>query len=163
MHFARLTKLALITTFAATMATQAFAVDATANMALNVRTGPGTNYAIVDALYAGEVVDVTGCQGGWCTISHSGPDGWVSANYLSQVNYGGSINSGSTYSGSTTSNDAATAAAVIGILGIGALLIGGAIASSNDHPHNPRPPRSRICAWGFHWVGPMPGGHCVPN
>ena len=160
MQFAKLTKLALISTFAATMATQAFAVDASATTALNVRTGPGTGYTIVDALYSGEVVEVTGCQNGWCSISHSGPDGWVSANYLSQIN-----GTGQTYQRPNThssANDAAAAAAVVGILGIGALLIGSAIADSNSGSHNPPPPprhHPRSCAPGYHWFG----RHCVPN
>jgi uncharacterized protein YraI len=60
----------------------ALAAPAEATSAVNVRTGPGTSYRVVDQLYAGENVDVHGCRGGWCEVSHSGPDGWVSANYL---------------------------------------------------------------------------------
>jgi uncharacterized protein YraI len=51
---------------------------------VNVRTGPGTGYTKVDTLSRGEQVQIGQCQGGWCYVSHSGPDGWVSANYLSQ-------------------------------------------------------------------------------
>lgn len=61
----------------------ALAVPAQATGAVNVRTGPSTSYAIVDQLYAGEAVDVTQCQSGWCYIQHTGADGWVSGNYLS--------------------------------------------------------------------------------
>ncbi len=159
MQFAKLTKLALISTFAATMATQAFAIDASATTAVNVRAGPSTGYSVVDALYSGEVVQVAGCQNGWCSISHNGPDGWVSANYLSQIN-----GMGQTYprpNTNSSANDAATAAAVIGILGIGALVIGSAIANSNAQNHNPPPPHHhhRSCAPGYHWFG----RHCVPN
>lgn len=64
----------------------ALAVPAQATGAVNVRTGGGTSYAIVDQLYAGEQVDVVQCQGGWCYITHNGPDGWVSGNYLSTNN-----------------------------------------------------------------------------
>jgi hypothetical protein len=60
----------------------ALAVDGVATGAVNVRTGPGPSYAKVDTLYAGEEVDVGQCQGSWCYITHSGPDGWVSKNYL---------------------------------------------------------------------------------
>jgi uncharacterized protein YraI len=60
----------------------ALAAPAEATSAVNVRTGPGTSYRVIDQLYAGEDVDVHGCRGGWCEVSHSGPDGWVSANYL---------------------------------------------------------------------------------
>lgn len=51
--------------------------------ALNVRSGPGTQYGVVDALYSGEPVTVGECQGsGWCRIEHDGRDGWVSSRYL---------------------------------------------------------------------------------
>lgn len=61
----------------------ALAVEAEAKSAVNVRTGPGTSYGIVDQLTAGEVVEITECSpNGWCFVEHSGPDGWVSANYL---------------------------------------------------------------------------------
>lgn len=64
---------------AATVAVEAFATGS-----VNVRRGPGTGYGVVDQLYRGESVDVRGCTGGWCRVEHSGPDGWVSANYLSR-------------------------------------------------------------------------------
>ncbi|WP_152558359.1 SH3 domain-containing protein, partial [Devosia sp. LC5] len=49
---------------------------------VNVRQGPGTNYAVVDVARAGTRVDVQRCQGSWCYIAKAGPDGWVSARYL---------------------------------------------------------------------------------
>ena len=62
----------------------ASATEATATTALNVRTGPNAGFPVVDTLTPGEVVDVTECQSnGWCYITHSGPDGWVSSTYLS--------------------------------------------------------------------------------
>jgi uncharacterized protein YraI len=61
----------------------ALADPAQATGAVNVRSGPGVGYSIVDQLYPGENVDVGRCDGGWCFVDHSGPDGWVSANYLS--------------------------------------------------------------------------------
>ena len=60
----------------------AFATPGQATAAVNVRSGPGTQYGIVAALSPGESVDVQQCQGSWCYIDHSGPDGWVSANFL---------------------------------------------------------------------------------
>lgn len=75
---------AIFSILASTVA--AMAVPATATGAVNVRTGPSTSYAIVDQLYAGENVEVTQCQSGWCYVQHSGPDGWVSGNYLSIAN-----------------------------------------------------------------------------
>jgi hypothetical protein len=59
------------------------AIGAQATASVNVRSGPGTQYGVVDTLYPGENVDVDGCRSsGWCLIEHSGPDGWVSARYL---------------------------------------------------------------------------------
>lgn len=62
----------------------ALADPAQATAAVNVRSGPGTGYGVVDTLYPGESVDVGNCQGGWCYIQHNGPAGWVSANYLDE-------------------------------------------------------------------------------
>lgn len=78
-HFAALVLLAI-----GGIASIGGALGAQATAAVNVRSGPGTGYAAVDVLYAGEQVDVEGCTAtGWCSIIHVGPDGWVSARYLS--------------------------------------------------------------------------------
>ena len=62
-------------------ASAAMATEATTSV--NVRSGPGTAYTVVDVLYAGEPVTVHECaSSGWCLIAHSGPDGWVSSRYL---------------------------------------------------------------------------------
>ena len=61
----------------------AWAAPGTATSNVNVRSGPGTGYAVVDTLRRGEQVDVQRCQGSWCYIVKRGSDGWVSANYLS--------------------------------------------------------------------------------
>ena len=59
------------------------AEDAVATTELNVRSGPGTGFAIVDVLEDGEQVTMSECQtSGWCYVTHDGPDGWVSASYL---------------------------------------------------------------------------------
>jgi uncharacterized protein YraI len=50
---------------------------------VNVRSGPGTGYAVVDTMRTGQQVDVQQCQGSWCYVVKPGPDGWVSSNYLS--------------------------------------------------------------------------------
>jgi uncharacterized protein YgiM (DUF1202 family) len=64
-------------------AAAAFATEAQATTAVNVRAGPGTGYAVVDTLTPGEIVDATECRSnGWCYITHPGPDGWVSGTYL---------------------------------------------------------------------------------
>ena len=73
-----LATLAVLATTAAASAAPAFA---TSNV--NVRSGPGTGYGVVDALRRGERVDIQYCRGSWCFVQKRGPDGWVSANYLS--------------------------------------------------------------------------------
>ena len=64
-----------------TLASSGFAAEA--SRYVNVRSGPGTSYRVVDALNRGEHVNVRKCRSsGWCYITHPGPDGWVSARYL---------------------------------------------------------------------------------
>lgn len=76
--------LALVATTAAATAAPAYA---TSNV--NVRSGPSTGYSVVDTLRRGERVDVQQCRGSWCYVEKRGPDGWVSANYLSRGGHGG--------------------------------------------------------------------------
>jgi uncharacterized protein YraI len=59
---------------------------AVATSSVNVRTGPGTGYRIVDTLRPGERVAINGQSAGWCRVSKSGPDGWVSCAYLTNGN-----------------------------------------------------------------------------
>ena len=74
--------------------TGAFAAAGVATSAVNVRTGPGTGYAIVDTLFAGESVEIGECQSGWCYVDQDGPDGWVSASYLQPAGGSGSGTTG---------------------------------------------------------------------
>jgi hypothetical protein len=73
--------LATLAVLATTAAVSAAPAIATGNV--NVRSGPGTGYAVIDALRRGERVDIQYCRGSWCFVEKRGPDGWVSANYLS--------------------------------------------------------------------------------
>jgi len=82
--------LATTTIASATSIVSTANIPAYAKSAVNVRTGPSTSYTRVDTLHRGENVTVRECQNGWCYIDHSGPDGWVSANYLGQRSGGGS-------------------------------------------------------------------------
>lgn len=50
---------------------------------VNVRSGPGTNYAVIDTAVRGTQVDVQQCQGSWCYVVKPGTDGWISSTYLS--------------------------------------------------------------------------------
>ena len=74
--------LATLAMLATTAAASAAPAVATGNV--NVRSGPGTGYGVVDALRRGDRVDVQYCRGSWCFVEKRGPDGWVAANYLSQ-------------------------------------------------------------------------------
>jgi len=65
----------------------ALAAPAYATSTVNVRSGPGTGYGQVDVLRPGESVDIDYCRGSWCFVNKSGPDGWVSASYLSRGGY----------------------------------------------------------------------------
>ncbi|MGJ8528998.1 SH3 domain-containing protein [Maritalea sp.] len=87
MDFRKLTKIAALATMGIVItASSAFAFAAKSTAALNIRSGPGTGYDVVDALYKGEEVNVQKCTNSkkWCYIVHSGPDGWVSGKYLAQ-------------------------------------------------------------------------------
>jgi len=50
---------------------------------VNVRSGPGTGYAVVTAIPSGTQVDVQRCDGGFCYIEGRRVSGWISAQYLS--------------------------------------------------------------------------------
>jgi uncharacterized protein YraI len=64
-----------------------YAAAAYATGTVNVRQGPGTGYGVVDVLRRGEAVEIERCRGSWCFVRKSGPDGWVSANYLGRDRY----------------------------------------------------------------------------
>jgi N-acetylmuramoyl-L-alanine amidase len=50
---------------------------------LNMRSGPGTNYRIIQRLYAGQGVNDTGSNGNWLRVQLAdGSTGWVSSRYL---------------------------------------------------------------------------------
>lgn len=82
MSLKRITTALTATATAVLLATSA-ASAAQATGSVNVRSGPGTSFGVVDSLSAGESVDVGECRSnGFCYITHSGPDGWVSSRYL---------------------------------------------------------------------------------
>lgn len=55
---------------------------ATVTNDLNLRSGPGTNYRVIDTMPGGAYVDVIGCTGNWCRVSWHGRVGYASASYL---------------------------------------------------------------------------------
>ena len=68
--------------------------------ALNVRSGPGTNYASLGLLQRGTSVTVESVSGGWAQISYNGKTAYVSAEYVSmsasQPSDGGQTTGGET-------------------------------------------------------------------
>ena len=60
----------------------AFAATAFATNNVNVRSGPGGGYDVVDNLRRGERVEIDRCRGSWCLVYNNSIEGWVSANYL---------------------------------------------------------------------------------
>jgi hypothetical protein len=60
----------------------ASAAPAVTQSAVNMRSGPGTQYPVVATLPGGATVDVGSCSGSWCTVNWNGRDGYVSAGYL---------------------------------------------------------------------------------
>lgn len=57
----------------------ASAFPATATTDLNVRSGPGTGYSIVDQLQAGDTVEIVATRGSWYQTARGG---WASGNFL---------------------------------------------------------------------------------
>jgi uncharacterized protein YraI len=49
---------------------------------VNLRTGPGTQYARITTIPAGARVNVSGCSS-WCAVNYRGIRGYVSASYVS--------------------------------------------------------------------------------
>ncbi|MCR6673928.1 SH3 domain-containing protein [Devosia ginsengisoli] len=77
------TGIAVAATAAVVFLPAAYAAPGVVTGNVNVRSGPGTNYGVVDVATRGTQVDVQRCQGSWCYVTKPGPDGWVSASYLS--------------------------------------------------------------------------------
>jgi hypothetical protein len=65
----------------------------TANQVVNVRQGPGTNYAVVGELAVGLVFDITGrnAAGDWLQFSFNGRPAWVKADLVSVSGDAGQI------------------------------------------------------------------------
>ena len=83
-HFIR-RFVALLMIFTLLLGTTAFAESATVvGNAVNLRSGPGTNYQVLDTLTAGTVVEVTDrSNSGWYAVSYRGQSGYMSSGFLS--------------------------------------------------------------------------------
>ena len=63
----------------------AFAEAGYADDNVNLRTGPGTGYGVIETLLRGEAVDIEQCQFAWCEVATNDATGWASASYLSAI------------------------------------------------------------------------------
>ena len=52
---------------------------------LNMRTGPGTGYAVITVIPKGTQVSVSGYSGDWAEVSYSGKSGYAHSSYLKNV------------------------------------------------------------------------------
>ena len=51
---------------------------------VNIRSGPGANYPIVEVLHAGETIASQKCDAGWCSVTApGGAAGWIALRFLS--------------------------------------------------------------------------------
>ncbi len=66
----------------ALMLSAGIASAATVTNDLNLRSGPGTRYGVIDTMPAGAYVNVIGCGGSWCRVDWHGRVGYASASYL---------------------------------------------------------------------------------
>ncbi len=74
---------AAVTLTGASLPGPAAAERVTPTTALNLRSGPGVRYRIIDVLVPGEVVNLRFCRAsGWCYVTRPGPDGWVAGRFL---------------------------------------------------------------------------------
>lgn len=57
---------------------------AVATTNVNLRTGPSTQYPVVNVVGSGDDVRVYGCLSNrsWCDVGYAGQRGWMSSNYL---------------------------------------------------------------------------------
>jgi uncharacterized protein YraI len=60
----------------------AAAAPAVSETDLNMRSGPGTDHAVVDVIPAGATVGVLDCAGTWCRVAYAGATGYASRSYL---------------------------------------------------------------------------------
>lgn len=79
-------------------------VSVSSGSKLNLRSGPGTSYAIKGTVKSGDTVKVLNTEDNWVkvTVSSSGKTGWIMAKYVGGSS--GSSGSGSSGSSSSTQN-----------------------------------------------------------
>jgi hypothetical protein len=60
----------------------ASAAPGTATTNVNMRSGPGTNYAVVGVVTAGQRIEVGNCRSSWCSVSIGRTSGWIAQQYI---------------------------------------------------------------------------------
>ncbi len=81
LSFGIITAITLALTVFITLPAQADTATITGN-GVNMRSGPGTNYQIIDTIPKGTVAEVLSQQDGWVKIYSARISGWVSASYV---------------------------------------------------------------------------------
>lgn len=71
--------------FALILAAQAQAKPAKVSEIVNLRSGPGLDFAPVLAIPADAVVDVAHCRSAWCRVTYAGSGGYVAQPALAAV------------------------------------------------------------------------------
>lgn len=71
-----------------TTAGAVLAAPAKANTNANIRSGPGTGYAVVATLDKGEYIIVRSCTANWCKVTRVGKNGYVARTLLYNPYYG---------------------------------------------------------------------------
>ena len=62
----------------------AHAAPALATNNVNLRQGPGTNFPVITTIPGGSQVEISGCQGQWCTVTWQGQTGYSIATSFDQ-------------------------------------------------------------------------------
>lgn len=60
-------------------------MEVNSRIGVNVRSGPGTDHAILGDLEQGMVITVTGMENDWCTFDYLGETGYVYGDWLTQT------------------------------------------------------------------------------
>lgn len=67
----------------ATQADSDFGTGTVTGSSVNVRSGPGTGYAVVGTANKGDTMSVAGVSGGWFKVRYQNGDAYISGDYLS--------------------------------------------------------------------------------
>jgi uncharacterized protein YgiM (DUF1202 family) len=55
-----------------------------ASIDVNIRSGPGAHYPIVEVLHSGQAISAERCDAGWCSVTGPGGGaGWIASRFLS--------------------------------------------------------------------------------